>query len=429
MTPAVKRVVLTGLLSHAFAFTTLFAILSAHIGPKGTGYIPAFLLTALALALLAYVSLITRRLKARKATLFLALVILVAGALGLRWIDDSKVLAPIVFFAPLALFLWRRNLQLLEDLQYVRRALFDQLRIDTGLLIAAAVTASAVGLDPAWQDKVLPLFTIFLLTRLIALSFASRLLRGESAKQAKSSSEKWQDNMAYIVIGGGLLGIWLLQVLGIPLVNALLRLLGFLFEPILYAISKLVGWIYGWVQSTGWYDVLAELRNKKKDGEMTSPEVDPLAGGPTGVLNTEIFYIFGLLILAFIVYLIIRRFQSGMRVAVDGGIVEMREFITADKPKRKAQPAAASGSLTRMRKAYRRFLLAMKKEGHLRSPSETASEFVDKIAARKPERQAEMDELTRLYMEERYGNKNAPHPDRADELSRKLSDSSKPKPK
>ncbi|HEU4962647.1 MAG TPA: DUF4129 domain-containing protein [Bacilli bacterium] len=424
---ALSRVMLVGMLSHAFAFTTVFLILSSLLGKTGTAYLPAFLGTALVLAGIGFCTVRLPKWQGSRVPFFIGIGGMIVGIMGLRVIDDTHTFAPLVVFFPPAFLLWRRILRTLEDMKYVRRALFEQLRADLLWMVIFTVPASMVGADPSWQTKLLPLFTLFLLTRLLALSLASRQLRGEQG-QTKTRAEKWQDGIVWFVVSGGLLGVWLLQVLGIPILGTIYNALGSVLDPILMAIGRVVGWVMYLLDLLGYYDLKSKFTGKPpEEGQQEDEKQDP-AADVTAVVDETIFYIILVLIFATIIFVLVRKFVLGGKPPAGEGLTESREFILATKKKKRSGGLFGSGpSLSRLRKAYRRFLLAMKKEGHLRPIGETAGEYVEKIARANPERRSGMEALTRTYMDERYGNKQQSGTDltEAEQLSQQLADQAK----
>ena len=128
--------------------------------------------------------------------------------------------------------------------------------------------------------------------------------------------------------------------------------------------------------------------------------------------------VFAAVIIAMLVYYKIR---NPGRTLPNDGAVEVREFIRNDCKSNKWHLRSAGGPLTRMRRTYRKFLLAMHKRDVVRMEGETANELIGRIAADSPERRAELEELTHYYMEERYGGKGVEEKvKRADELVKGL---------
>lgn len=413
MSRMLQRVFLLGLLSHVLAFSTMFVMLSSafHNGPQS---VASFFATGLLLALIAFFRARKGGERGESRWLWLRMVILVAG-LGsmVIWGSEQVMMLNGIFLLLQVLFL-RRTFQMVEDLSYIRRVLYEQFQRDMGVLIALGIAAACMPIDPGWQMKAVPFFIAFVLVRMYAMSAASQMTKHvENAPQQLSRAVKWQGRVPLLLVGAAVLGGWLLSALGLPV----LIVLDWVLTPVMYAF----GWVIqlmltavdgsltamiAWLNKVLLY-ILCLLGLCDPSGPFEVFEPDPLPEGKSGLGGmTSFLSILMMILIAILLYRMFRKRQTGLFQAAGDGVVEIREFIHDDLPGTgRANFFAGAGARTRMRKIYRNFLLTMKKQGYERGEGETATEYVQKIAADRPADQASMRELTDYYMQERYGGK------------------------
>lgn len=422
-----RKVILYGLASQALAVTTMFTILIGLV-PSGTLYLPAFAGTAAALLAVALFIYRRNELAERRKFMIGGTVVLALGVAAMVWIDPSQMLVPLLIFGGLGVFLLLRMSQTIDDMRYIRQSLLSQYKLDLQLIVGFIVYTMFFGDDPSWQAKMVPFFVLFLFLRMTALSMASRLERG--VKGANTRMEKLQNNLPLFFIGITLIAGWIMNTLGVPVFRWLVGVLLAIVEPVFYAVGYVVEFFVNLVKAYG--DPQGTKQKiedmKEANGEPPTEEFMFMDDG-SHLFNETTLFILSAIGLLLLIFFYLRRMKRAQQLQAAVGIVEMREFIHTAKPKKgKAAAAPVLGSLTPMRKAYRRFLLSMKKAGYTRGAGETASEYIGKIAEARPNLQASMQELTDYYMEERYGARAVDDKlPRAEVLSQELSDNDKSK--
>lgn len=436
MTAALKRVFLIGLLSHVLAFSTMFLILSG-LTPHGTDYIWCFFLTAIALSVVMYRMAQTDKAGKQKGFLLIGALVVVAGigwlfllrpqVTGLDFLLEA-------FFTICGGVLLRRMILMVADIKYVRQLLLEQYRNDIiAIVLFALLDVLFIGADSSWQRKMLPFFAGFLLTRMIALSLASQLTQQMSKR--KTLIEKFQQRTPFFLTAGGLLLLWIVSVTGGPIWMFVLRLLTPIFSGFYYGMSQLAtavsvpGWVKAAIaQLMIWLnEFLCWIAGGLCDGPQ-SQDIPKAADSKAlqfpdqtvSWLWLKILVGVGIVIwLLLYLYRVLRRF-SGLRT--QEGLLEIREFIQRPTKKGATRTRLTTGTLTPMRKTYRKFLLAMQKVGFVRYEGETANELVAKVAGASPHLQPKLEELTDYYLRERYGDQSVDEQvPRAERLSEELS--------
>ncbi|TCP54607.1 uncharacterized protein DUF4129 [Tumebacillus sp. BK434] len=422
-----RKVILYGLASQALAVTTMFTILIGLI-PTGTHYLPAFAGTAAALLLVAMLIYRRNELAERQKFLIGGAVTLALGVAAMVWIDASQLLVPLLIFGGLGVFLLLRMSQTVDDMRYIRQSLLSQYKLDLQLIVGFILYTVFFGEDTSWQSKMVPFFVLFLFLRMTALSVASRMERG--VKGANTRMEKLQNNLPVFFIGFILVAGWIMNTLGVPVVRWLVGIVLTIVEPIFYYVGYVVEYLVNLLKAYGDPEgTKQKIEDMKEANGEPPPEEFFFTDDGSHLFNETTLFVMSAIGLLILIIYFLRRMKRAQQLQAAVGIVEMREFIHTAKPK-KGQAAAvlASGNLTPMRKAYRRFLLSMKKAGYTRGTGETASEYIDKIATAQPNLQASMQELTDFYMEERYGARSVDDKlPRAEALSQKLTDGDKTK--
>lgn len=433
MTHMLQRAFLLGLISHVLAFGALFVLMSSHFsgGPQTVG---SFLATGLGLGLLAFWSA-RRGLDQGHRGLLVARIVIVLGGLGsmLLWDSDQRMYL-IGIFGLLLLFLLRRIMQMLEDLSYIRRALYEQFQADMRLLLVFGILAVVIPKDSQWQYIAVPLILSFVLARMFALSVASQMTKQvENSPRAVTLAEKWQGKTPLLLAGVALLGGWVLSVVGVPL----LKLLDWLLTPVFY----LLGWVMQLFMNAGGDNLVGLVHaisdflmrilmyifclfgNCDFDGPLEVFNPDPLDDtGGAAFKWTLLVGVLTVILVAFTLYRMFRNRRGAIVRTVDG-VVEIREFITQDVDKGHSRFLVGFAARTRMRKMYRTFLLRMKRQGRVRYQGETALEYIERITADHPQKKRMLQELTDYYMQERYGGKKVDDKlDRAEQLTADLKD-------
>lgn len=420
MRKSVQRIVNLGLLSHALAFSAMYVILSGLI-TRGSDYIPAFLGAALLMAGVAIYTFRDLGTDGRQRFFFLGLGVLVLGVAGLALIDASEMVAPLLLLVTLGLFMWRRMLYMIENIDYLRQALLDHYRLDVQLLVGFTVLTFFAGRDPGWEMRMLPFFIAFLVTRMAALSMASKLNNTTTSKQFGVSLA---NNMPFLFVTGVMFLTWMISVVGGPLD----RLIATLLSPLFYAMGFLVQFVMGLFGDTiqkAWQQAGQIIGESQKN----MPTEETVALEPGGYLIGDWFlYSLVALVVLMLIWYFYRQMKQMSRMQLSSGVIEVREFIHDEVQTVKWSPRTIfSGPLTPMRKTYRRFLLAMKKSGHLRAEGETASEYIKKVASQSPNLGPSMEELTEYYMRERYGAKSVEDKhQRAEQLTDELAQGREP---
>jgi len=423
MNKSLQRVMIIGLLSHALTFTTLYVILNGMI-TNGSKFVPAFLGTAVLMAVVAFFTLRDPGSDRRMRFFIIGLLVIGLGGGCIAWIDASDMIEALLLLVVVGLFMWRRMLYMVENVAYLRQALLDHYRFDVVMLVLATVVSLFIGRETGWEMRMLPFFVSFMITRMFALSMASQL---NNSNRAKSVGVMLQNNMPFLFVGGVLMATWMIAVIGGPLA----KLFSWILSPFFYLMGFLVQLVM-----TLFGDTIRETMSKvyKSSGkveEYAPPEEDLVLAGQHFVSD---WYLYVLVIVAIVlaVWYFYRQMKQITRLQLDAGVVEVREFIHEEEAKATPRPRSlfSSGPLTPMRKTYRRFLHAMKKSGHLRGEGETASEYIKKVAGKHPELQTPMQELTDYYMRERYGAHSVDDKQqRADQLTDELAKDSDPEKK
>jgi hypothetical protein len=415
MSHALRRVILFGLASHAFAMSTMFAIVSGLI-ENGTKYIPAFAGSAIALILVALLVYRRNTLPERKTFLIAGTVTMAFGVAAMVWIDPGQIWVPLLFFGGLGALMMVRMSQTVNDMKFIRQALLDQYKLDLQLIVLFTFSAIFFDDDPTWQTKMVPFFVLFLFLRMSALSMASKLERG--VKDQVSRREKLQNNLPMLVVAVIAFCGWIFNALGVPVFRSVLNVVAKLLLPIFYGIGFLVEYLVGWVKGRNNQEHLKQKIEEMKQAQESEYEFIYEDDGSHLFNETTLFILTaaGMLLL---VWYVLRRMKQAQQLRFAEGIVEVREFIHDEKPKKAGGKAVLQpGPLTPMRKAYRRFLFGMKKAGYERGKGETAKEHIEKIAQAEPHLRSSMQELTDYYMQERYGSKKVENKlPRAEELT------------
>ncbi|MGZ4113229.1 MAG: DUF4129 domain-containing protein, partial [Tumebacillaceae bacterium] len=400
-----------------------------------------FFLMALALGIMMYGNASSVKQRTRIALMLFGALVLLAG-LGSLLLMRAQVTGMDFMqeagFALLGFFLLRRMVMMLQDIKYVRQSLLENYRNDLVLIVLFTLfLVFLIGQDLTWQQKMLPFFAGFLLTRMVALSLASQLTQQQNMR--KSLSEKFQRRTPFLLIAGGLLLIWIMSVIGGPLWGVVMRVLTPLFSGLYYALAQtqlatgVPEWIKWICAKLSMY--LTEFLCWINGGMCKSPQqqvqVTPSPREKQMLPPVEtadwlwLKVIVGVVVAAGLMFYLYKVMQRASRLRIQEGAVEIREFIQRESTKT-SRTRTTSGPLTPMRKTYRKFLLAMQKAGFVRSESETASELIGKVALSSPEQGAQLDELTEYYMRERYGNRSveAQLP-RAEQLTQELTQEQK----
>lgn len=421
MNKSLQRVMIIGLLSHALTFTTLYVILNGLI-TDGSKFVPAFLGTAVLMAVVAFFTLRDPGSDRRLRFFVLGLLVIGLGVGCLAWIDATDMVEALLLLVIVGLFMWRRMLYMVENIAYLRQALLDHYRFDVVMLVLATVVTLFVGRETGWETRMLPFFISFMITRMFALSMASQL---NNSNRSKSVGVLLQNNMPFLFVGGVLMLTWMISVIGGPLAE--------LFSWILSPLFYLMGFLVQLVMSL-FGDTIREAMQKAYghlgEIEKLAPQDEDLVAAGQHFVSDWFLYVLVVAAVALAVWYFYRQMQQITRLQLDAGVVEVREFIHEETANAIPRPRSLfSGPLTPMRKTYRRFLMSMKKSGHLRGEGETASEYIQKVAGKHPELNAPMQELTDYYMRERYGAHSVDDKQqRADQLSDELArDSDKEK--
>lgn len=399
------RVYLATIGSYAVGYSVLFIILSG-LYANGTAYVPGFLLTAAILGGVAYTRFLLgerREESGDKQLLLLALgiVLLIAATiLSVLLLPPEHILYPVMTMLIPGLLMWVRMMEAVDDRTYLRHALQRHYRQEIALITVAAVLTLILQGDPRWQAQMFPFFILFLFLRLLALTWAAQWMRGIDS--TPSALNRLQNNLPLFVVVGALFGAWMLNAVGVPVFKAVWTAIGYVLTPLVYG----VGWLLAWL---GLGEFHGRSGKKQGEGELTKlPEIDENLQGAVDPLIVEGTIMTLLLIAVLVVLLLYLRHRGRIhRGRPKGGIVEVREFIrgTAAKTPTRRSGGVPVSSLTRMRRLYRRFLHAMKKDGYGRHPGETPLAYIRRVAVHRPELAAPMRELTDLYMDERYGER------------------------
>ncbi|MFD2169174.1 DUF4129 domain-containing protein [Tumebacillus lipolyticus] len=420
MNRALRNVIWFSLSSQAFAMTTMFIILCGLL-TEGTRYVPAFAGAAVALLLLAFFVYRRNNMAERRTFLIAGTVVLGLGVAGMVWIDSSRLLVPLLIYAGLSAFMIFRMSQTVDDMRYIRQSLLDQYKLDLQLIVFFIVWAILFQKDPAWQAQMVPFFVLFLFLRMTALSMASKMQRG--MKGTASKMEKLQNNLPLIFVGVVVFAGWIFNSLGVPVFKWAIDALSKLLLPVFYAVGYVVEYLVNWLKGHKDAEGIEQAIDGMKESQPEPDRFEFVDDGSHIFNETTLFVIFAVLFLCLIWYFY-RNMKRAQQLRAADGIVEMREFIHAEKPARaERQEVRALGPLTEMRKTYRRFLFAMKKAGFERGIGQTANEYVEQIAKVQPDRIESMEELTRYYMEERYGGRSVDDKlPRADDICTRLTE-------
>jgi hypothetical protein len=405
----VRRASLSGLLSYAMIGTTLFAILSGVL-VNGSQYIPAFLLTALVLTALAcgWYRDAGRLVEGKKpwasrTTWFLLGIVVVAGGMADLLLKDSEqVFYSLVIFAPVAILMWIRMLEMVDNEAHARQQLLDHYKQEIVLLFAVAIGVWIFQQDPGWQKKMVPYLVLYLLVRLMALSFYSQLLKGVSGRQSRW--ENWQNNLPGLVIAVAFFIGWILNSIGVPVLSWLQHLIIWILSPLFYGVGMLVEKFMNWFLTEDRIKRRADAMNKEgKDVEDQQQDQLPLTDNH--LITESVLVVFAVSVFLLLLRLYLKKKNRTRRGRFGSEFVEVREFLQSDRGGKRKAVFAGGGPLTPMRKAYRKFLLAMKRQGHPRRPSQTAGEFIGALAATRPDMKESLGELTNYYLQERYGGR------------------------
>ncbi|MGB8954404.1 MAG: DUF4129 domain-containing protein [Tumebacillaceae bacterium] len=407
MSPKWKRVYGLSVLSYAASSLTIFTIICGLL-PNGTLYVPAYLFTGLALAAVSYWG-------SPKWGLPVAMLSMLIGIGSLFLINFEQMWTlfyPAVIFLLLAVLQWRRNIMLTDELQYARRLLLETYLNDVKIVIALALLTAFISVDSSWQMKVLPFFTAFMLTRMFALSLATKVTKEQAGQEGFAAMV--QNKLPFVIVGVALFVCWVLLSTGSAIGSMLYKLL----DPLFYGIGRVFQFFYESQFVPQWLkyffaniirwinEFLCWLLNLCSSGSGAPTDLEPLLAPELEQGNWKRVLIMLVVFVAIIVAMIIYyKMQNPSRTLPNDGAVEVREFIRNDSKNNKWRPRSAGVALTRMRKTYRKFLLAMHKRGVVRAEGETANELIGRLAAANPERRKELQELTDCYMEERYGGK------------------------
>ena len=420
-----KRVYGLSVLSYALSSLTIFTIVCGLL-PNGTLYVPAYLFTGLALAAVSYWG-------SQKWGLPVAVLSLLLGVCSLFLINFEQMWTlfyPAVIFLLLAVLQWRRNVMLSDELRYARRLLLETYLNDVKIVMALALLTAFISADPSWQMKVLPFFTAFMLTRMFALSLATKVAKEQEGQEGFAAMV--QNKLPFLIVGVALFVCWVLVSMG----GAVGRMLYKLLDPLFYGLGRVFQFFYEsqfvppWLKDffamiiKGINDFLCWLLNLCGSGSGSPGDLPPMIAPELEQGNWKqvliMLAVFAAIIIGMIIYY---KMRNPGRTLPNDGAVEVREFIRNDSKNNKWRPRSAGGALTRMRKTYRKFLLAMHKRGVVRGEAETANELIARLAAANPERRAEMQELTDCYMEERYGGKQVEDKvKRAEQLTKGLTE-------
>ncbi|WP_232336449.1 DUF4129 domain-containing protein, partial [Thermoactinomyces sp. CICC 10522] len=261
--------------------------------------------------------------------------------------------------------------------------------------------------------KVFLFFIAFLFTRMVSLSMISKMSRDEESHQSKSSLYEFFIPFALLITG--IMGGWIIQLSGWPVYKTIAIFLFYLFSPVI----DVVGFILEQLIPDDlpfrprFYDASVNQING-----LTHVQSSLNQNSFSGQWVQSAFMIF---ISVIVVYFIYKSFESNTKsiksAAKHEEEIEEREFLFKINPIKKTDLKMNDNSLTPIRRTYRTFLKFAGKSFTKRRPNETATEYIRKIAPFIPDKKVFMEELTDLYLKERYGNKNvASEQDRAKKL-------------
>ncbi|MBH8605934.1 DUF4129 domain-containing protein [Thermoactinomyces sp. CICC 10522] len=241
----------------------------------------------------------------------------------------------------------------------------------------------------------------------------SKMSRDEESHQSKSSLYEFFIPFALLITG--IMGGWIIQLSGWPVYKTIAIFLFYLFSPVI----DVVGFILEQLIPDDlpfrprFYDASVNQING-----LTHVQSSLNQNSFSGQWVQSAFMIF---ISVIVVYFIYKSFESNTKsiksAAKHEEEIEEREFLFKINPIKKTDLKMNDNSLTPIRRTYRTFLKFAGKSFTKRRPNETATEYIRKIAPFIPDKKVFMEELTDLYLKERYGNKNvASEQDRAKKL-------------
>ncbi|MBA4544629.1 DUF4129 domain-containing protein [Thermoactinomyces daqus] len=313
--------------------------------------------------------------------------------------EDSAV----SFFCFLFNLLLIKSLAIANEQTDSRRYLLQtQTKFNLAGIFLSVGAAYLFAVNRYWEDQVFLFFIAFLFTRMVSLSMISKMSRDEESHQSKSSLYEFFIPFALLITG--IMGGWIIQLSGWPVYKTIAIFLFYLFSPVI----DVVGFILEQLIPDDlpfrprFYDASVNQING-----LTHVQSSLNQNSFSGQWVQSAFMIF---ISVIVVYFIYKSFESNTKsiksAAKHEEEIEEREFLFKMNPIKKSDLKMNDNSLTPIRRTYRKFLKFAGKSFTKRLPNETAPEYIRKIAPFIPDKKVFMEELTDLYLKERYGNKN-----------------------
>lgn len=337
----------------------------------------------------------------------------VAGLLLVLWMGIWSVwqgippVLDLLLYSVLGLLLQKRmeGLQFLSA-RHMRGQLKDEFLWDV-LLFIVTVVLGFIYMADVEPVRGLPWLLAYMGTRLLTLLACTRLM---SAEESSLSDVGWKGGFSPLIwIVGTVLGVWILQVSDIPGWDSLLNLLLQLVTILFYG----VGWILQWIGVDQWNlgEKLDDLLQggASQDSLDTGSHLTEGVGASSGGGWIGMGLVGLLVILTVWLLLRLRRKREGAIWRDQGSGKEIRRFLSRERVSTAPSWPYPEGSITWVRRGYRRFLSMMRKAGYPRKWDETPTAYARRLKQSHPEREELISRITRTYQEHRYGNKDVDH--------------------
>lgn len=389
--------------SQVLAASVLF-IMASGMWEHRTIFVHVFVITAGTLALIHFLKYWLHNKMGRNLSFILGVLTLAVGGVTYTADIGGFSLPAVSVFLGLGIFLLYRMAALTADRTLVREVLLGQFRQDIGFIAVGGFLAWIFEKDPAWQGKMLLYFIAFLFTRAFALSIATQAQNGWKA--AASFWEWMNRNLLFAVGGFALLCSWLFVSYGNLIRLAVTKAVLLVAAPVLGGVGRVLQFILAKLQ------IQYKMNSADSGTDLTHTAVDVTEQMQHDYAHWKyafqgIVYLMGVAVLCYIFWILYKKMVTV--TTIDSELVpEEREFIRQEKPKDKKYSlnSPSHHSLTKIRKAYQRVLSVAKNKGIPRKTSETPLEFAGRIADKRPALQSSIQELTDLYLRERYGKED-----------------------
>lgn len=396
------------LLSHAFSFTVMFAILSG-IFEDGTRAMPYF--SAASFVILFLWLGISNNFSPYYG-LLIGVAVYLCGAIGWYWLEEYVNSAHLTLYFIVGLCLLYRISQAKINFQYLQDQLAKYYSMDLLVMILLAFITWFYAQDPTWQTTALSFFIAYLLTRLWTLSSAVQIEQGGQGRFSRL--------LFFTMFPAAIVGMLVIEGFGFSLLVRLWDLILYLATPIFYLAGMLSIALANFLSRNPlsrklWREYIGGSDGTGEEVEISLPPMESSFQIPEFI--STLLLIMLILIFAWIIYR--RRKKGGSDFSQERHVEEVREFL----PRIKVAPRRVrfTEATTPVRKLYKKFLELMMKRGYIRQVGETPLEYGKRMGASYPEEKPWIMELTQYYMKERYGERTVEKELRqAKELLRKI---------